>query len=239
MLWPGNPVEPADHASTPAGAPVANQIDHASSANYSDLARREGLQTELERLEAGEDWRERADSRSPPEEESQPSERSTSRLLFADLIGNIIIGAAIIILIVIVALVVRYGMGVRVSMQAEADAGEIDSTPPPVTGALVNEPVASVREILAMDDFSAALGALQRLVLMAAAEATGSFLKRSDTAREALRRLPNDWPHYDTVAALVHAAERVRFAGDTIDREQLTAFVEAARPILALRKEAA
>ncbi|QNL19617.1 hypothetical protein HXX25_09960 [Hyphobacterium sp. CCMP332] len=141
------------------------------------------------------------------------------------------IGAAI--LGVIIYVIWRYGSVIQVGTRGDADTGATGGGTVEAGPALANEEkIATLEAVLAIDDENVAIGALQRLVLETALASINATLRKSETARAVLFRLPRDWRHYAPVAALVRLAERVRFAGETLDRAGLVAAVEAARPVL-------
>ena len=201
--------------------------------DFSEISDRLDLQPEPEIYPAEDDWRDRAGV--------QESDRDGSNW-FTNFLRNLnpisviqillwTIGATI--LGVIIYLIWRYGSVIQVGTRGEADAGATGAGTVDVGPALANEEKTTTLEaVLAIEDESVAIGALQRLVLETALASINATLRKSETARAVLFRLPRDWRHYAPVAALVRLAERVRFAGETLDRAGLVAAVEDARPIL-------
>lgn len=197
--------------------------------DYDDIAGRLDLQADPEIYPAEDDWRARAGV-----EEVRQQESDWARNVPWGRVFQIVIwGLAAALLATIIYLVWRYGAAIQVGLSANAEEGRTDAGEAVSGPVLSAEPKAlSIEDVLAMDDAARALGALQRLVLEAALSAMNASLQRSDTARAVLRRLPRDWKHYLPVADLVRRAERVRFAGDEIDRTGLEAAVESVRPVL-------
>ncbi|WP_083635264.1 DUF4129 domain-containing protein [Maricaulis sp. W15] len=198
--------------------------------DYADLARSRGLQVELDYLDAEADWRALADLPDPSDDIGM-SFPWLAGLTMVMVIKWVVIGLAVGVLAYIVYLAIRHGAGLRVATRQVAAVGDHDG--PGKGGLPAGElPLLSLEEIARLADAAKALGALQRLVLVAAAEATGSVLRRSETAREALRRLPRDWGHYDKVARLVQIAEQVRYAGRPIEQDGLDGLIADARLVL-------
>ncbi len=198
--------------------------------DYVELAEQHGLQVDVETLDAEDDWRALAGLSNAPDQRGNPLAGFTLARLIFWLAVALAAGALIFVLY----LAFRHGAGLRVDTRQAPRTGDYR-----VKGegggaeATADLPVLSLDEIAGVTDVPKALGALQRLVLIAAADATGSVLRRSETAREALRRLPRDWTHYERVARLVRIAEHVRYAGQPIEEGGLAALVEDAREILA------
>ncbi|MEE2525678.1 hypothetical protein V0U79_04810 [Hyphobacterium sp. HN65] len=203
--------------------------------DYVDIADDLNLQSDLEILSADEDWRARLGV-----EENQERPAEWWELVPWGLVIRIVIwGLAAGLLATIAYLIWRYGAVIQVGLSAKVDEGRTGD-PDIASGSVLSaEPKAlSLDDVLAMEDAGRALGALQRLVLEAALAAMNASLRKSDTARAVLRRLPRDWQYYPPVAALVRRAERVRFAGDSFDREGLESVIESVRPVLHERGQA-
>lgn len=151
-----------------------------------------------------------------------------ARLLFSPL-GWVLM--VVLIVGFLVMMISRFGGfgALRWGAEPSADGYSQATSSPPV----VDEVAPSLDEIAAMSDLPHALGALLRLVLEAAARLAGIALSRSDTAREALRRLPHESGLYGVVEALVRVAERVRYGGATITRDQFEALIDSVRDLLA------
>lgn len=208
---------------------LASEAQASPSQTYAGITSELDLQSNPEILPEDEDWRSRVGVVS-----GQRNDPGWIRLVPWGLVVWIVIWAvAAGLLALIIFLIWRYGAAIQVGMRATADEGRTEVGGRAEASVLSAEPKAlSLDEVLAMDDAGRALGALQRLVLEAALAAMNSSLRKSETARAVLRRLPRDWPFYATVAALVRRAERVRFAGDAFDREGLESIAESVRPVL-------
>jgi len=199
--------------------------------DYSEITDRLDLQSDPEILPAEEDWRARVGI-----EDSDATDRPTDFsewLTVAMIIWALIWLIAAGILFAIIYLVWRYGSVIQVGTRREAATGQTEDGAVEAGPALASEAKTPTLEaVLAIEDEAIAIGALQRLVLETALESINATLRKSETARAVLGRLPIDWRYFDPVAALVRLAERVRFAGEHLDREGLIAAVEQARPIL-------
>ena len=200
--------------------------------DYSEMAAERGLQVDVETLESEDDWRALADIADIPDRGGN----LFAWLTLARVIFWLFVALAVGVLVFLIYLAVRHGAGLRVETRQAPKSG--DYTAKGKGGratATADLPVLTLDEIARLTDAGRALGALQRLVLSAAAEATGSVLRRSETAREALRRLPRDWAHYERVARLVRIAEHVRYAGQPLEEGGLASLVEDARTVLAAK----
>ncbi|WP_291843425.1 DUF4129 domain-containing protein [Maricaulis sp.] len=216
MVW-----QAVDGSTTDAVAPAPE--------DYSEFAQSRGLQAGLDHLDAETDWREMADLPEAASDANRPSWRAN--LTAIRLTIWTLVTVAVLVLAYIVYLAIRHGAGLRVDTRAPASSGDRRAARGPGTAAQ-DLPVLGLHEIARLTDAATALGALQRLVLVAAAEATGSILRRSETAREALRRLPRDWAHYERVARLVQIAEQVRYAGRSIEQDGVDSLIADARLVL-------
>ncbi|WP_297732789.1 DUF4129 domain-containing protein [uncultured Maricaulis sp.] len=210
----------------------SNRVDEVNFAahDFVEMATQHDLQIDVESLEVEDDWRALADLAAAPDRRDNPFAGFTLARLIFWLFVALAAGA----LIFIVYLAFRHGAGARVDTRRAPHTGDYrpDSLGARAVAA-ADLPVLSLDEIAGLTDAPKALGALQRLVLVAAAEATGSVLRRSETAREALRRLPQNWTHYERVARLVRTAEHVRYGGQSIEEGGLADLVEDARKVLA------
>jgi hypothetical protein len=68
-----------------------------------------------------------------------------------------------------------------------------------------------------MPDRRAALILLLRYCLLRGAEATGTNFRRADTEREALGRIPGEWPLFANLRRLLMQTELVHYGGREID----------------------
>ncbi len=196
-----------------------------------------GLQTELEPLAPETDWRVEVGLEEPVEREPRNWPGALAWIL-ANLTRIIFGFIALVVLAVLIILLVQQGGGGGLRLSAEAKAGERDDGAVAVHGAVGDAPALTLDQILKLDDLELALGALLRLVLEAAIALSGSVLRRSATAREALRRLPQDFAHLSAVTALVREAERVRYGGAQIDRARFEELVALVRPLLGQERTA-
>ena len=90
----------------------------------------------------------------------------------------------------------------------------------------------SLREIAAMADRRAALVRLLRLCLLRAAEVTQTGFRRSDTEREAFRRLPDRWDGIGYLKRLLVAAELAHYGGRPVREDDFMTLIDGARGIL-------
>ncbi len=188
-----------------------------------------GLQTELEPRDADQDWR--AEVGLTPREEPQDLPEILSWIL-ANLVTIIIWTVALVIIALIVMVLINFGGSGGFRAGAEAQVGQRSEADGPDVGRVLDAPNLTLDEILGLEDLEAALGALLRMVLVAALSLSGRVLKRSATARESLRRLPSDFAHLSAIATLVREAERVRYGGASITRDRFEELVGLVRPVL-------
>ena len=195
-------------------------------------APRLGLQTELEPVDAAFDWRAEVGLHDRDVDFRWPA-------WLAWILSNfvmILLGLfAALILGLIVWVLVRQGGAGGFNTAPPADAGERGDAghepgAPPGAGAGL-----TLDDILGLEDVRVALGALLRLTLETALRLTGAALRRSATARDSLRRLPQDFIHLKAVAVLVREAEAVRFGGADITRDRFEELVDLVRPMLAAK----
>lgn len=200
---------------------------------YVDGAEQAQLQIDLEQLDAEDDWRERV---------NLPRQRDRDipadwwpgfalgfllEIIFWGVCALLVAGLAYVIYVII-----RNG---RASGVTESPTPKRNRSRHRATAMAQPDdaPLRGLNEILVMDDVEAAMGALLRLALEAAGRLTGRMPPRSETARDVLRALPMDWPYRGLIRELVQAAERSRFAGYEMSREELERLVEKARPLIA------
>lgn len=199
-------------------------------AGYERLAGESRLQVDLEALPADVSWRDHAGlpdvtDTGPPSWLDQIPVGFVARLMFWTFIA--IVAATLIFAVYVI---VRHAAAGRWSVRSvPSDSGHGRVVRAEADAAT---PLPTLDAVLAMDDLVVAIGALQRLGLEAAARATGTMLRRSETARDTLRRLPGNWPHREAVSVLVREAERVRFAGGGIDRARLDEIAGSLRGLL-------
>lgn len=87
-------------------------------------------------------------------------------------------------------------------------------------------------KIKAMTDRKEALILLLRYCLLRAADATDTNFRRADTEREALGRLPNQWPRFPQLRRLLMQTELVHYGGRDIDDESYRAALKDGAEIL-------
>ncbi|WP_421789037.1 DUF4129 domain-containing protein [Hyphobacterium sp.] len=210
-------------------APGPADADEEAPLDYADVVEGLDLQDQLEILPEEADWRAQLGAPESIERESAPPPINLTLLIVWLLAATVVV--------FIVFLIIRYGAGIQVAFSREIDRGEIEEAESHTgLAAAAGQKVDTLEDVLAIRDENQALGALLRLVLESALHKMDMSLKRSETARAVLRRLPQNWEHFSPVAELVRLAERVRYAGDTIDREALVAAVEQARPVVHSRR---
>lgn len=214
---------------------IANFVDEGqvsqTERTYPEIAQASNLQTELERLPEEASWREHA---SLPEN-TQPETPAWLAFLPWGAIGQMLFWGIIVLVIIgllalLIILVRTVGTG-RFARDEIRQSRKPVNEPLPTVQVRETQPL-TISQILEMTDLEAAIGELQRSALAAAAFITGITLKRSATAREALRKLPSDWRYRPNLAELVRESEQVRFAGHAIDRDRLEILVESVRPML-------
>lgn len=91
-------------------------------------------------------------------------------------------------------------------------------------------------ELRAMEDRAAALERLASAVMDVAAQTNGLRLGASETARDLLGRLPQNWTHWAGLRRIVMAQELVRFGGRPLAETTFEACLDAAAPILRLER---
>jgi hypothetical protein len=88
-------------------------------------------------------------------------------------------------------------------------------------------------QIAAMPDRRAALVRLLRHCLLHAGAATDTRFARSDTEREALRRLPEGWSGRTGVASILKVAELAHYGGREVSEDAFAASLATARALFA------
>ena len=87
-------------------------------------------------------------------------------------------------------------------------------------------------EIRGMGDRREALILLLRHSLLSAADATDVRFARVDTERDALRRLPQKWPHFSELNFILRETEWVHYGGRSIEDDTFTRCLKAGEKIL-------
>jgi hypothetical protein len=97
----------------------------------------------------------------------------------------------------------------------------------------VNRPMSDLlAEIAAMTDRRAGLVRLLRHCLLHAAAATNTRFARSDTERQALRRLPGQWGGHADLAGLLQTAELAHYGGRSVAPDVFEQSLAAAHRVL-------
>lgn len=91
---------------------------------------------------------------------------------------------------------------------------------------------ASLAQILRLGDRREALVALSRYALSQVIAAQGIVAQRSWTARDALRRVPQDLDQHAELTELVLTSERVQFGGRDVSEDDFQRLLEQVRPLL-------
>jgi hypothetical protein len=91
-------------------------------------------------------------------------------------------------------------------------------------------------QIAAMPDRRAALVRLLRHCLLQAGAATDTRFARSDTEREALRRLPMGWSGRSGVSSILTATELAHYGGREVSEDAFAASLATARALFASRQ---
>ena len=89
--------------------------------------------------------------------------------------------------------------------------------------------------IRAMTDRRAAMVLLLRTSLMQAATSSGTRFARSDTEREALRRLPPTLPGRSVLGDLLREAELAHYGGREVTEDTLHRSIDRARALFAVK----
>ena len=134
------------------------------------------------------------------------------------------------ILLAIAALVARFGnlsvIGLRgLDDGKHGSTGRRDPTEPRA------EHIEALEAIRAIPDRAEALHRLLFGALVLAARAAGMRLDPSWNARDALRRIPKDWPHRSNLARLAQDAELVHFGGRPVTEDRFEEHVQAMVPV--------
>ncbi|MEM7599734.1 MAG: DUF4129 domain-containing protein [Pseudomonadota bacterium] len=137
---------------------------------------------------------------------------------------------AIAVLLGVVYLFLRYGGQFSVSLRGPEDAAR------EAGGARAKaEDMAALTSdldaIARIPDRNLALVTLAQNALIRAVTQQGLFLQKSWTARDALRRLPRDMAHRETLSDLVAAGERVLFGGRDVPEDDFQDFLARIRPL--------
>lgn len=208
----------------------------AQESTYPQIARTEKLQHVIQALEIDQSWREAAGIRQPSETVSRPG--FWQNLIFIVIYGlNWLLRALIVIipvmLIAIIAFIFyRYRSGFRTRVAQDIDSGERKAKAKAFENVDIPDQPTRFEDILSIPDSMEALTLLQNAVLKTSSQLTHVVMRREDTARQVALRLPPGWEHRDRVRQFVLKAERIRFAGDPLARNDLETMASQVRPIL-------
>ncbi|SEV88625.1 hypothetical protein SAMN04488515_0064 [Cognatiyoonia koreensis] len=124
----------------------------------------------------------------------------------------------VLFFVVLLFLFLKFGAGGTL-MRGEPKDGSRKKTPTESWGLRPDDiPEGDLlSRIKAMSDRREALILLLRYCLLRAAEATDTHFRRADTEREALGRLPTNWPRFQQLRRLLMQTELVHYGGRDID----------------------
>ncbi|MEL7255580.1 MAG: DUF4129 domain-containing protein [Pseudomonadota bacterium] len=159
-----------------------------------------------------------------PDKERDPVDIGTRQVSFT---ANVI---AVAVLLGVIYLFMRYGGQFSVSLRGDEDATRGTSAGR-VTGQDGAPLPSDLDAIARISDRRLALVTLAQSALMRAITQQGLFLQKSWTARDALRRLPRDMAHRDTLSDLIAAGERVLFGGRDVPEDDFQAYLTRIRPL--------
>ena len=228
----------AQTADDPAQAsqPKITAIDPPRSAvadQYRDEVTGQGVQTDAT-YAAKLDGKLRNDGRFvPPKKSAEPYDYTAPSLS-----GSFGILLVFAVLLAAVALWLRFGGGGALLAKGPGDIAQKPVAPQgwalPDPGALpVGGDIFAV--IRAMTDRRAAMVLLLRTSLMQAATSSGTRFARSDTEREALRRLPPTLPGRSVLGDLLREAELAHYGGREVTEDTLHRSIDRARALFAVK----
>ncbi|MEM6589076.1 MAG: DUF4129 domain-containing protein [Pseudomonadota bacterium] len=137
---------------------------------------------------------------------------------------------AIAVLLAVIFAFMRYGGQFSVSFRGDEDATR-EAGAAPGRGSEMAALPSDLDAIARISDRRLALVTLAQSALMRAVTQQGLFLQKSWTARDALRRLPREMDHRDTLSDLVAAGERVLFGGRDVPEDDFQTFLSRIRPL--------
>ncbi len=165
-----------------------------------------------------------------PKKEQRSSNRS-SRPLFGDGMGMIFVIGGLVVLLI--AIVLFGGGGMLLSRDPTDMAGKPKAdgwkTALGADGRLPNDVLA---QIAAMADRREAMVQLLRYSLQYAASKTDVRFARSDTEREALRRLPKSWARLNALRALLRETELAHYGGRPVSEDSFQYALRTAAEIM-------
>ena len=177
---------------------------------YQRLAQRNGAQTEVA-YAAKVDWEDTAGS--PPPSRSNRDGGSVELGGFGVVLAVLIVGGALLLWL-------KFGGSGVLLSRAPGDS-TVRAKAPANWNITAEEMTGSSKALLdriaSMPDRSAAMVALLRYCLLAAAEATGTRFARSDTERTAFRRLPGHWPLTAGLETILQRTELAHYGGRPVD----------------------
>lgn len=218
------------------GQPKITAIDPPRSAvadQYRATAARNGVQTDAT-YAATLDGKLRSDgSFVPPKKRAEPSDYTAPSLS-----GNVGIWVVLAVLPAALALWLRFGGS---GMLLSKGPGEIAEKPIAPEGWKLPDTQAMpaggdiFAAIRAMADRRAAMVVLLRISLLQAATTSGTRFARSDTEREALRRLPPSILGRSILTELLREAELAHYGGREVTEETLHRCIDRARAVFAVK----
>lgn len=188
---------------------------------YQSLTAEEGLETAM-RYPAEFDPASLVDPEEPIDR-PDPDDPDRERLLQTAFFGAI----ALLALMALIVFGGRRIVGLRAVSNRSRDIGGSEAEAEPTQLADVLETARS------MADRRAALVLLVRAALERAGAAVQLPLRRSETAREILRRIPGNWHHRAALGRLVAVEEGVQFGGRPLPEAVFAECLDHAAPILA------
>jgi hypothetical protein len=174
----------------------------------------------------------------PLDEAYQPPKEDLPRRTDPLINGPVAMIVVFVLLLVAAALWLRYGGS---GMLLSSTPGELPQRPAaPDSWRMQDDPNLSTSDLLAqiaaMSDRRAALVRLLRHCLLQAGNLTDTRFARSDTEREAFRRLPAAWAGRGGLGGLLTATELAHYGGRAVSEDNFVQSLAAAREILSQRK---
>jgi len=220
----GNPAWAQDSQTTYIDIPTTSDTDA-----YRDATRRARLQDDISYIdETGEDLL--ADT--ARETEPRPAERDRDIYLPTGAGGP---GVFIVVALFAVALILLFKFGAGGTLLRGDPKNTDKKTKPAQDWGLKPDDIPEgdlLSQIKGMADRREALILLLRYCLLRAAELTETNFRRADTEREALARLPQQWPLFANLRRLLMQTELVHYGGRDIDDESYTAALKDGAEIL-------
>jgi hypothetical protein len=157
--------------------------------------------------------------------------RSSEPLLRPTVSRGVMVALVVLLIVGLLFLWLRFGGGGMLFARAPQD-----ETPRPApdawkaaTAGDVAAPGDALARIAAMADRRAAMIELLRYSLQVAASRTSVRFARSDTEREALRRLPGSWPGFTMLRQLLRDTELAHYGGRPVTEDRFQQALTAAR----------